>query len=70
MRLERLAKDADSGNFGCPSVYLAEDGSVVVQGDLVDEDTHDNLENLLPAEGAVRIKPEVLIEAVGRLQGR
>jgi hypothetical protein len=70
MRLERLAKDTDSGNFGCPSVYLAEDGSVVVQGDLVDADTYDSLENVLPGEAAVRIKPEVLTEAVARLHGR
>ena len=66
MRLERLAKDGDSGNFGCPTVYLAEDGSLVVQGDLVDADTYANLEHVLPGEHAVRIKPAVVAEALRR----
>jgi hypothetical protein len=70
MRLERLAKDNGSGNFGCPTVYLAEDGSLVVQGDLVDAATHANLENVLPGEHAVHIKPAVVIEALRRFQAR
>jgi hypothetical protein len=36
MKLKLLAKDTDSGKAGCPSVYLAEDGSLVVQGHLLD----------------------------------
>ena len=70
MRLERLAKDPESGNFGCPSVYLAEDGGLVIQGDLVDNDTHGRLQNLLPGEGAVHIKREVVEEALRRLAER
>jgi hypothetical protein len=70
MRLERLAKDPESGNFGCPSVYLAEDGGLVIQGDLVDNDTHGRLQNLLPSEGAVHIKREVVEEALRRLAER
>lgn len=66
MRLEKLAKDLDSNPTGCQTVYLAEDGRFGVQGELVDADTHANLENLLPGEGAVFIKPEILIEAVRR----
>ncbi len=66
MRLEKLAKDADSNPDGCQTVYLAEDGRFGVQGDLVDTDTNANLENLLPGEGAVLIKPEIVIEAVRR----
>lgn len=65
MRLEMLAKDGDSGRSGCPSVYIAEDGSAVVQGDeIVDSATRANLANLLPGETAVRIKPQVLEAAV------
>ncbi len=41
-----------------------------MQGDRLDADTHANLENLLPGEGAVRIKPEVVIEAVRQHLGR
>lgn len=66
MHLEKLAKDADSNPSGCQTVYLAEDGRFGVQGDMLDEDTHANLENVLPGEGAVLIKPEIVIEAVRR----
>ncbi|MGH3826709.1 MAG: hypothetical protein ACRDQX_05990 [Pseudonocardiaceae bacterium] len=70
MRLTLLAKDETSGRDGCQAVYLAEDGRFGVQGDVVDDDTHANLENLLPGEGGVLIKPEILIEAVRRYQER
>jgi hypothetical protein len=59
-----LAKDGSSGDDGCPSVYLAEDGGLVVQGDMLDADTYGNLKNLLPGEGAVRISPAVVAEAM------
>lgn len=70
MKLTMLAKDNDSGRSGCPSVYLAADGSAVVQADMVDADTHANLENLLPGEGGVRIKMDVLVAAVAAYQKR
>jgi hypothetical protein len=70
MRLERLAKASDSGNFGCPSVYLAENGDLVVQGDSLDPDTTAHLENLLPGENGVRIKASIVEEAVRRLHER
>lgn len=70
MRLTRLAKDPDSGNFGCPSVYLADNGDLVVQGDILDADTTTNLENLLPGETGVRIKASIVAEAVRRLHER
>ncbi len=70
MKLTPLAKDTNSGRDGCQTVYLAEDGRFGVQGDLVDDDTHGNLENLLPGEGGVLIKPEIVIEAVRRYQER
>lgn len=67
MELEMLAKDPSSVPDGCPSVYRAEDGSLVVQGPLVDSGTWGNVKNPLPGEGAVHIAPEVVLEAVRRL---
>jgi hypothetical protein len=67
MELTLLAKDRDSGREGCPSVYFAEDGSLVIQGDLLDSATQANLLHMLPGEGAVRIKPEIVREALARL---
>lgn len=70
MGLTMLAKDNNSGHSGCPSVYLDDDGSAVVQGVLVDADTHDAMVNVLPGEAGVRIAPEVLAAAVAALQRR
>lgn len=68
MRLERLAKDDSSGDKGCPGVQLDLDcGDLVIQGQVVD---NSHLENVLPGEGGVRIKPEIVIEAVRRYQER
>jgi hypothetical protein len=67
MKLTLLAKDNSSGREGCPSVYFAEDGALVVQGDLLDSATEANLLNVLPGEGAVRIQPEIVREALARL---
>jgi hypothetical protein len=39
----------------------------VVQGDLLDSATEANLLNVLPGEGAVRIQPEIVREALARL---
>lgn len=69
MNLVLLAKDGGSGLNGCPSVYLADDGSLIVQDDLLDAATAANLQNVLPGEGAVRIKTDVVAEAP-RLDGR
>lgn len=71
MRLQRLAKDADSyAAGGCHTIYLAENGMFAAQGDRMDADTHANLESVLPGEDAVFIKPDVVIEAVRRYLGR
>jgi len=67
MELILLAKDDESGKTACPSVYAAEDGALVVQGPLLDAATEANLENVLSGEGAVRIKPEIVREALARL---
>jgi hypothetical protein len=68
--LDMLAKDGNSNPDGCPSVYIAEDGSLVVQGRLVNGDTQGNLDNVLPGEGAVHIAPEVVIAAAAAYQRR
>jgi hypothetical protein len=69
MELTMLAKDTASGGEGCPSVYLATSGELVIQGVTVDGDTFGNLANVLQGESAVRISPDVVIAAVARLKG-
>ncbi len=64
MELTLLAKDESSGKNGCPSVYLAQDGSLVVQGLTLDPATQANLRNVLPGESAVCIAPEVVRAAL------
>ncbi|MEU5992122.1 hypothetical protein ABZ806_24400 [Spirillospora sp. NPDC047418] len=68
MKLVMLYKDQGSGGNGCPSVYLAENGDLVVQGHAVDDDTFAELTNVLPGENAVRIAPDVIEGAVERLR--
>lgn len=67
MMLRKLAKDGNSGRDGCPTIYLAENGEAVVQGQLVDADTMANLEHLLPGETAVLIAAEVIEAAAAKL---
>ena len=67
MKLRKLAKDGTSGVNNCPTIYLAESGEAVVQGQLVDEDTLANLEDLLPGEAAVRIAADVVEAAAAKL---
>lgn len=66
MKITRLAKDGDSGEHGCPAVYVAEDDPavMVVQGKFLDADTTANLLNHAPDETAVRIPAETLVRAV------
>ncbi|ROO51252.1 hypothetical protein EDC02_6124 [Micromonospora sp. Llam0] len=66
MKLTRLYKDPGSGGNGCPTVYLAESGELVIQGHLLDGDTLGELENVLPGEGAVRISADVVLGAIER----
>ncbi|HZG02543.1 MAG TPA: hypothetical protein VE546_03005 [Streptomyces sp.] len=66
MKLTRLFKDQGSGGTGCPTVYLAENGDFVIQGNILDSDTTAELENVLPGESAVRISVDVVLGAVER----
>ncbi len=68
MRLEKLAKDEDSKVDGCQTMYLAENGMFGIQGIEVDADTLGSVENLLPGEGVVFIKPEIVLDAVRQYQ--
>ncbi|MGH3929112.1 MAG: hypothetical protein ACRDTF_03955 [Pseudonocardiaceae bacterium] len=68
MRLERLAKDGDSGEKGCQSFWDDLDSSdFVVLGPGVDTT---DMENVLPGEVAVRIKRKIVIEAIRRYMDR
>ena len=66
MALRMLAKDETSGRDHCPSVYVEDSGFGVVQGELLDDAGAAQLENVLPGEGAVRIRMDVLEAAVRR----
>jgi len=55
-----LAKEAGSGDDGCPSVYL-HNGRFTVQADEV---TTDNLANVLPGERAVTISIDTVRRAL------
>lgn len=68
MELTLLAKDVESGKNGCPSVYLDEEGLLVIQGGTLDVATRTNLINMLPGEDAVRIKPDIVREALANLR--
>lgn len=62
MKLETLAKDAGSGDGGCPSVHLDHmDSQLVVQGELV---SNGDLPDYLPGEAGVKISPEIVLEAM------
>ena len=64
MRLELLAKDAQSGEKNCPSVYNdADSGDFVVVGPVVDSS---HVDNVLPHESVVRLNREIVIEAARR----
>ncbi|MGH3869600.1 MAG: hypothetical protein ACRDQ4_26560 [Pseudonocardiaceae bacterium] len=61
MRFQLLAKDIQSGEKNCPSVSDDLDGDeFILVGPTVDPSL---VENVLPGEGAVRIKREIVIEA-------
>lgn len=68
MKLTLLAKDKLSGAKGCPSVYVADTGDLVVQGVELTDSEMSAVQNPLPGEAAVRIDPEVIIEAIERFR--
>jgi hypothetical protein len=70
MKLTMLFKDQNSGGNGCPSVYVTEEGDLVVQGLTLDGSTLSELENVLPGESAVRISPAIIIGAIERYRSQ
>jgi hypothetical protein len=70
MQVEMLCKDNGSGNGGCPSIGLAEDGSAVVLAPEVDTETLAGLPNVLPGERAVCIDPDVILRAADIIRAR
>jgi hypothetical protein len=69
MNLRKLAKDADSGTNGCPTVYAVDElpADLVIQGVEAGASLIAELENVLPGETAVIIKREVVEEALRKL---
>ena len=69
MHLRKLAKDADSGTNGCPTVYAVDElpAELVIQGVEARASLIAELENVLPGETAVIIKREVVEEALRKL---
>ena len=68
--MELLAKDPASGRNGCPSVHLDDNGDLVVLAPEVEPSTVALMENVLPGEKAVRIRPEVMLAAMERYRAR
>jgi hypothetical protein len=68
--MELLAKDPTSGRNGCPSVHLDDNGDFVVLAPEVESGTLARLENVLPGERAVRMRPEVVLAAVEQYRAR
>jgi hypothetical protein len=66
VKLTLLYTDPGSAGRSCPTVYLAENGQLVIQGDLVDDATAGELANVRDGEGAVVISPEIIIGAMQR----
>lgn len=70
MKLTLLAKDGASGVKDCPSVYVADTGELVVQGCELTASEMAEVHNPLSGETAVRIPPDVVIDAIERYRGR
>jgi hypothetical protein len=64
-----LYMDESCAGTGCHRVLeVGDDDEVVVQGDVLDEDTARQIPNPQPGESAVRVKRHVLTTSVHRLQ--
>lgn len=71
MKLTRIAKNVTSGNGGCPSVYSTDDPeTLVIQGNVLDEETRTNLQQVLVDEDAVAIPTETILRAAKLIEGK
>ncbi len=68
MRLTRLVKSGESGEHGCPAVYVTDDpATVVVQGVGLGEDDGAQLVQVAEGELGVAIPVEMLLRAAAAL---
>lgn len=71
MNTTLLAKNASSGNGGCPGLHLADDGLIVALGPAADAATFAQMPDVLPGERAVcGIDPDVILRAADELRRR
>lgn len=69
MQLTLIAKWVGSGGSGCPSVYTTDDPeTVVVQGNVLDPATRDNLQHVLDGEDAITIPTETILRAARMIE--
>jgi hypothetical protein len=70
MESYQLAKDdVVSGNGGCPSIHMCENGMTAILGPEVDADTFARLHtNVQPGERAVFLDPEVILAAADKIR--
>jgi hypothetical protein len=69
MRLMLIARWFMSGGSGCPSVYATEDpDTLVIQGNVLDPETRNNLQQVLDGEDAVAIPTETILRAARIIQ--
>lgn len=64
MKLTKLHKDPGSGNGGCETVYLGENGYLGIQGKTLDAETRAQLADVLPGEDAVLIRLDIVEAAI------
>jgi hypothetical protein len=70
-KLIMLAKDVESGRNGCPSVHLDDDtGMLVLLGPEAEAGTFSQLENVLPGERAILLRPDVVLRAADAFRAR
>lgn len=70
MNLDMLAKDGSSGDQGCDSCYLGDDGLAYVQAQEASPEAYQAAVNYLPGEKIVRLAPQVILDAADRIRAR
>jgi len=70
MKLDMLAKDGSSGDQGCDSCYLGDDGLAYVQAQEASPAAYKAAVNYLPGERIVGLDPQVILDAADQLRPR
>jgi hypothetical protein len=69
MPLTLITKWMHSGGSGCPSVYATDDPEMlVIQGNVLDMATRNDLQQVLEGEDAVAIPTETILRAAKMIQ--